>query len=130
MARRPMLSLGLVAVLVLWACDDNAQTRRIVEGRWGGDDIQIEVVGGKTLIRLACADGQIDGLIRLDDDGRFSVTGTIALGPVVRESAEAIYEGQVVGDTLTVTIRLLDTDEELGTFAAVFDREVVLIQCR
>jgi hypothetical protein len=101
-----------------------------VDGMWGSDDILIEVQNGRTHICFACAEGDMDGTIQLDRNGEFATLGTIAIGPVVRETLVAEYSGQVSGDTLTMEITVVDSGTSLGPFTAVRVRSSQIVQCR
>lgn len=79
-----------------------------------------------THLELDCAHGDIPVVPTLDRQGRFGVAGTyvrehggpVRLGETV-DSHPAIYSGVVESTTLTLTIRLSDTNEPVGTFTLV-----------
>ena len=112
------------------ACSEVEPAPDGVTGLWGSDDILIEVQNGRTRIYLACADGEIDGTIQLDGNGEFETPGTIAIGPIVRESLVAEYSGRVRGDTLTIRITVADSDASFGPFDAIRGQSSQIVQCR
>ena len=97
--------------------------QRAVTGTWGGQHISININGRSATIEYDCANGTIDGPLTLDSQGRFRWRGTHYRehgGPVRRDqkpnSHPATYTGWIKGDTMTLTVKLTDTDETFDTF--------------
>ena len=89
------------------------------KGVWGGDVIVMEVNDKGATIEYECARGTIDQHIVLDKERKFSVTGTHTRergGPRAGDSHPARYSGHSDGKSLTLTVRLSDTNETVGTF--------------
>lgn len=79
-------------------------------GMWGGEQAALEIGPDNAVLRLGCARGEWRGATRPGRDGRFAMTGTyIAFegGPTDgrERPAPARFEGEVVGDLLTLTVR-------------------------
>lgn len=116
-----LVLLSLVVIGVTAA--GTPRTQRIASGTWGGMHIRIEVSARSATIDYDCANGTIDGPLNLDADGNFSLTGTHRRerpGPIRKDARSAIhpalYTGTIKGDSMTLTVKLTDNDEDLGTF--------------
>jgi hypothetical protein len=73
-----------------------------LEGRWGGDRLQLVVESGVGRVELDCASGTITGPIRLTEAGKFDAPGTFQQhqgGPQRADEgagvANARYSGEV-----------------------------------
>src|SRR5438034_731610 len=96
---------------------------RLPAGIWGGDRIQLSVASDGGATDFDCAHGTIEQPIVVDRGGRFAATGHHVFehgGPVRDDEPPnrhpARYRGQITGDTMTLTITLTDTAQEVGTF--------------
>lgn len=127
--RSPALFAFVIALLAV-GCSEVEPTPETIDGQWGADDILIDVRNGRTHIYLSCADGDIDGTIRLDRNGEFETLGTIMIGPVVTETLAAEYSGHVRGDTLKMEITVVDSGTSFGPFTAVRGHSSQIVQCR
>jgi hypothetical protein len=74
--------------------------------------------------------------MKLDDDARFDVTGVHVRergGPVRRGDQPARhparYTGHLDGNTMTLTVTLTDTNQEVGTFTLSYDTEPKIFKC-
>ena len=110
--------------------------RRIAEGSWGGDQINVKVEGSTATIEYSCAHGTISGPLVLDGNGHFRLEGTHTRergGPSRSDesanSKPAIYTGTVNGKTMTLTVKLKETDDTIGTFKVVLGEEARLFRC-
>lgn len=79
-------------------------------GAWGGEQVMLSVARDKAVLRLGCAEGELPMPILLNGDGHFAVDGSYTAhggGPSTSDekAAPARYEGALVGDRLTLTIR-------------------------
>ena len=117
-----LVFLSLVAVIGMTAAGAPLR-QRIASGTWGGMHIRIEVSARSASIEYDCANGTIDGPLNLDADGNFSLTGTHRRergGPIRKDARAAIhpalYTGTIKGDSMTLSVKLTDNDEDLGTF--------------
>ena len=96
---------------------------RLPAGVWGGDHISLSVTDTSTHLDLDCAHGDIPVVPTVDRQGQFDVAGTYVRehgGPIrqgeIPDSHPAIYSGVVASKTMTLTIRLRDTNESIGAF--------------
>jgi hypothetical protein len=127
----------LVVVLIsAGVCDAATRTRRIVNGKWGGDQINVTVEANAATIEYSCARGTIKGPLVVDSKGRFKLVGTHTVergGPVrsdeTANSRPAVYTGTINGKTMTLTVKLTDTDETIGTFTLGLGKEGKLFRC-
>ncbi len=90
-----------------------------------------------THVEFDCAHGDMSRPIQTDRQGRFNLAGTLVRergGPVRRDapvdSHPARYEGSVLADTMTLTVRLMDSDELIGTFTLTRGAAGRLVKCR
>lgn len=124
-----LAGLNLVAV--------NQTPVRVDAGTWGGDHIRLEVRENNADIQYDCGRGEIAGPLTLSRNRRLDLRGTfvreghgpIRVGqpPVPRP---ARYEGRIKGKTLTLTVTLTDTSQEIGTFTLTRGHEGRLWKCR
>jgi hypothetical protein len=78
------LKLSLIGCLVLllgvaWSITEGKPRKKmqnIPAGIWGGQHIKIEVDGPAATVEYDCAHGTISGPLKLDSQGKFSLTGT------------------------------------------------------
>ena len=94
----------------------------LASGTWGGDHIALEVTENGASVEYDCAHGTIDK-ISIDEHGGFSAKGShVREGPgpirVGHEASEqpATYTGTTDGKTLTLTVKLDGSKEDVGTF--------------
>jgi hypothetical protein len=97
---------------------------RVANGNWGGQNVRMDVTDGGVQFKFSCAHGSIEQPLTLDAEGRFSAKGTFtpeAMGPLDEtnppKSQPAIYSGSVRDKSMTLTITLTETKEEVGTFS-------------
>ncbi len=109
----------------------------VAAGVWGGPHVRLQVNADGAEIEYDCAQGTLTGPLALDAAGRFSVTGTHAAehgGPVrlgeEPSSQPARYTGSVQGQTLTLTVTLVDGQQQIGTFILTQGHESRLFKCR
>src|SRR5262249_39587893 len=98
------------------------EQQRIATGAWGGQHISIKVGANVATIEYDCARGVIDGPLVVDSNGNFNLHGTHRpeRGGPVRADEEprqipANYTGSIKGNTMTLTLKLADSDEETFT---------------
>lgn len=109
--------------------------QRIATGVWGGQHINIKVGANSATIEYDCASGVIDGPLVVESDGKFKLRGThhMERGGPVRSDEEprqipATYTGSIKGNTMTLTLKLADSDEE--TFTLERGKHGELFKCR
>jgi hypothetical protein len=109
--------------------------RHIARGVWGGQHINIEVGKKSAMIEYDCASGVIDGPLVVDSQGNFKLHGIHRRergGPVRADEKPAeypaTYTGSIKGDTMTLTLKLKDTDDE--TFTLEKGKQGELFKCK
>ena len=131
---RALPLLGLALLLGGEACAATAPTP--LAGEWGGDHVALTFTGSSARVEYDCAHGRVDGPLRLDANGRILAHGVHVRergGPVregdVPDAHPAEYRGRVEGRTLRLTVRLLDTGQEVGTFVLRRGATPRLLRC-
>jgi len=111
--------------------------RTIPNGTWGGQHIQIVVAHGSATIEYDCANGKINGPLKLGSRGRFDLRGTHARehgGPVrsdeSADSERAQYTGWTDGKKMKLTVTLVNSKTEIGTFELTRGSEGRIFKCR
>jgi hypothetical protein len=99
------------------------EQHRVAPGKWGGQNVELDVTEDGARMRFSCARGNIERPLTLDDEGRFSVQGTFVAqgaGPSRADdppkSRPAVYSGVVRDKLMTLTVSVTDSKEEGGTF--------------
>jgi hypothetical protein len=136
-----MFSLkSALVLLVLWLLISGIavafQTkRRIANGVWGGPHISIKVGADSAAVEYDCANGVINGPLRIDADGRFAWRGVHRMergGPVRADEKPAehpaTYTGSITGNTMKLTLKVEDLDAE--TFTLEKGRPGELFKCK
>jgi hypothetical protein len=125
-------ALGVLVLLCSSACGGSPTTPSVV-GQWGGDHASLSVTEQSAHVELDCAHGDASTAIRTNT---FAVPGTFVRehgGPIrdgeTPDSHPAMFSGTVSGDSLTLTIRLTDTNEPIGTFALTRDSPGRVVKC-
>jgi hypothetical protein len=97
--------------------------QRLQTGSWGGPHIHIDVGPGSATIQYDCANGTIEGPLTIDRKGNFTWHGIHNRehgGPIRADETSngrpAIYSGSVKGDTMTLTVKLANTNDVVDTF--------------
>lgn len=117
-----ILSAGLViGALVTLALAK--RPRSFANGSWGGQHIQMNVENGSATIEYDCANGKINGPLKVDSRGRFSLLGMHVRehgGPIRlgedRSGVPARYTGWTDGKTMKLTVTLTNSKTAVGTF--------------
>lgn len=130
-------AFSLLFILLFPAVAKNRKMRIIPDGIWGGPHIRISVEGKLAAVEYDCAHGTIEGPLSIDGEGKFSLSGSHVRergGPVRQGKAEdshpAQYTGWTDGKTMTLTVTLANTNEELGTFELTRGQEGRLWKCK
>ena len=124
-----VVSLTLLALWQNGSCEGGKkdsmpqQPNRVANGNWGGQNAQLEVADGGAQVRFGCAQGNIEGPVMLDADGRFNAKGTFtaeSMGPRNEDDPPkprpAVYSGVVRDKKMTLTVTVPDDKAEGGTF--------------
>ena len=129
--------IGLVLVITAGATSKPRRAQRLAAGTWGGHHIRIDVTGDSATVEYDCANGTIKGPLKFDRSGRFTWQGAHFRehgGPVrideTPQGGPAIYSGSVKGDTMTLTVRLKDSNESLGEFTLKRGSAGRIFKCR
>ena len=138
--RSRKLSLILAVVLLVAGCVTLAvakKPRTIADGTWGGPHIQLIVQNGGATIEYDCANGSIAGPLKLDSRGRFSLSGKHLRehgGPIrIGEENKAMaarYTGRVEGTRMTLTVTLVNSKGQMGTYDLTRGSEGRVFKCR
>ena len=130
----------IVAAAISISAFASAQAKRprtIPNGTWGGPHIQIVVAKGFATIEYDCANGKINGPLKLNSGGRFDLRGTHTAehgGPVRNEESEqgqpAQFTGWTDGKTMKLTVTLTNSKTEIGTFELTRGSEGRIFKCR
>lgn len=125
----------LLLLLVVSVSAKIQKMQRIPSGLWGGQHISIDVGTKSATIEYDCASGVIDGPLVVDADGHFNLRGTHRPergGPVRADDNSpghpATYTGTIKGNTMTLTLKVGDSDEE--TFTLEKGKPGELVKCK
>ena len=109
--------------------------QRIPAGNWGGQHINMKVGAKSATIEYDCASGVIQGPLVVDRDGNFNLRGTHRMqrgGPLRADETPqdhpATYTGSIKGNTMTLNLKLSDSDVE--TFTLEKGKEGDLFRCK
>ncbi|HEX8492222.1 MAG TPA: hypothetical protein VF658_05225 [Pyrinomonadaceae bacterium] len=109
----------------------------IPTGPWGGNHIRLNVSKSSSEVEFDCAHGTISEAIVPDSAGQFDVAGTFTRergGPVRRgaetKSVAVRYVGKIEGETMTLTLKFIETQADGGTFTLTQGSEGRLFKCR
>jgi hypothetical protein len=102
------------------------EKRLVANGKWGGQNVQLDVTEDGAQLRFSCAGGKIEQPLTLDAEGRFSAKGTfvaLGMGPLREDdppkSRSAVYSGVVHDKAMTLTVTVADSKDEGGTFELI-----------
>lgn len=108
-----------------------------ITGEWGGEHIGLQINEDSAEIEYDCANGRINQRITLDKNGKFDLTGTYVkehAGPSRDDQPQhthsANYVGIVKDKTMTLTVTLIDTKEDIGTFTLTHGSRARVMKCR
>ena len=94
-----------------------------VSGVWGGLHLHVEISESGATLDYDCAHGTITEKIVPNREGKFAVNGFHIKerpGPTHEgdntNGQPAIYSGSIDGETMTLTVRLSGSNEEIGAF--------------
>ncbi|HEY8830994.1 MAG TPA: hypothetical protein VIM21_00665 [Gemmatimonadaceae bacterium] len=124
---------AILSVLATIACSaaTSAHITDVV-GTWGGDNAGLIVSNTDVHIHIGCTLGDAVGPINPDANGRFQANGTYNVDayPVDRGITHpATFTGQVIDQTMTLTVSLTDTARVLGPVTLVYGKEPKMGPC-
>jgi hypothetical protein len=124
---------ALVLAVVVAGCGTPSTPSLMPTGLWGGDHIALTVDDRSAHVELDCAHGDIPTRL---PDAPFTVAGTFVRergGPIrVDEAADshpAMYVASMTGSVMTLTIRLTDSSELVGTFTLTRGASGRVVKC-
>ena len=104
-------------------------------GQWGGPHAGLVIADDSVHVEFDCAAGSIAGPVLLDRSGRFSENGAYIRGggPLpVNDSTRAEparYSGQVRGNTMDLTVTLLESGATVGPYTLTFGGNPQVFKC-
>ena len=106
------------------------------ETSWGGEHVRADVRAESVNFEFDCAHGASEGPLAPGADGRFDLQGFFVAergGPVRRDQKEkrrpARYSGRVEGETMTLSVTLTESGDEIGTFTLTRGQPARLTKC-
>jgi len=109
--------------------------KHIPAGNWGGPHINMKVGAKSATIEYDCASGKMQGPLVVDRKGNFNLRGVHRMergGPVRADEkpneVPATYTGSIKGNTMTLNLKLSDSDVE--TFTLEKGKEGELFKCK
>ncbi len=131
----PIPVLILVLLMVVFVVAEARKMQSIPTGNWGGQHINMKVGAKSAAIEYDCASGVIQGPLVVDGDGNFKLHGTHRMrrgGPTRADETPndhpATYTGSIKGNTMTLNLKISDSDEE--TFTLEKGKEGELFRCK
>jgi hypothetical protein len=123
----------VLSVIALLACSAATSTPITqVAGTWGGDNAGLIVSNTDIHVHIGCTLGDALGPINPDANGRFEATGTYNVDayPVDRGITHpARFTGQIIDQTMTLTVTLTDTGRVLGPVTLIYGKEPKMGPC-
>lgn len=134
-ARRLAVAAVLIIVLGAGTCSP-IPTGPIPPSEWGGQHIGMVVLASGATIEYDCASGTIDEPLIADSRGAFTARGTHTRGhggPVmIGETPDrhpARYSGSTDGKSMTLTVTMTDSGENVGTFTLIRGASPAVFKC-
>ncbi|MDQ6771095.1 MAG: hypothetical protein M3Z54_14030 [Gemmatimonadota bacterium] len=108
----------------------------IAPSEWGGEHIGLTVSTTGGALEYDCASGTIDQKIAANTDGTFTAIGTHTRGhggPIMQgevpDRHPARYDGWTDGETMKLTVTLIDAGQKLGDFALIRGQSPRVVRC-
>jgi len=130
---KPRRAYLLAAMVTAVGCS-SAVAPSPVDGLWGGDHVVLRVNPLGATVEFDCAQGRLAARPAPDGSGRFDVTGTYAIeiGPIPAEDRPPLaarYFGSVDGDTMRLSVTIVDREETFGPFTLTRGVTPILVKC-
>jgi hypothetical protein len=137
MAWKACLCLALIYGLVTMPAQADSLLKSVPTGSWGGEHIRLVVTDEGAMVEYDCAFGTVDEPLRLDKKNNFQARGTHVferggphqVGEPPLKGHPVIYRGWTDGRQMRLTVTLLETGEDVGTFALALGRPPQLEKC-
>src|SRR6202165_3732079 len=118
---------AILSIFAVLACSAATSTRITeVAGTWGGDNAGLIVSNTDVHVHIGCTLGDAVGPIHPDANGRFEANGTYNVNayPVDRGIVHpAQFTGQIIDQTMTLTVSLADTARVVGPVTLTYGKE-------
>jgi hypothetical protein len=129
--------LAFLCGFVTTAAQANVLLESVPIGLWGGKHIGLTVTEAGATVEYDCAAGKIDEPMLLDKDGNFEAHGIhvferggpYQVGEPPLKRHPVIYRGWTDGRQMRLTVTLLETGEDVGTFELALGRPPQLDKC-
>ncbi|HKQ53569.1 MAG TPA: hypothetical protein VJT74_14430 [Pyrinomonadaceae bacterium] len=114
------------------------KARSVQEGTsWGGEHVRADIEKDSVSFEFDCANGATEGPLAPDRDGRFDLKGffiTERGGPLRAGQEEepkkpARYSGRIKGETMTLSVTLTESGDDIGTFTLTRGADARLTKC-
>lgn len=132
---RPKQLIGFLALAAMLGCSSSLEPADPV-GSWGGQHIALVVTASGATLDYDCAAGAIDESLVPDGRGRFHAVGTHTPGqggPISQDyepdDLPATYTGTIDGNTMTLTVTIIETDQRVGTFNLERGAAARIVRC-
>ena len=113
----------------------NQNQNRVASGTWGGQNLRMDVTSAGATLQFSCSSGKIEEPLVLSGNN-FEVRGTFtreAPGPTREDNPPkpepAIFRGSVEDQSMTLTAKLSQTGEDLGSFTLEFGKPGRVRRC-
>jgi hypothetical protein len=111
--------------------------KSVPTGSWGGEHIRLVVTDEGAKVEYDCGFGTIDEPLRLDKKNNFQAHGTHVferggpyhVGEPPPQRHPVTYHGWTDGRQMRLTVTLLETGKDVGTFALGLGRPPQLEKC-
>ena len=134
---KAFLCVILLCGLVTICAQADSLLKSVPAGSWGGEHIRLVVTDEGAKVEYDCAFGTMDEPLKVDKQNNFQARGThvferggpYQVGEVPPRRYPVIYRGWTDGRQMRLTVTLLETGEDVGTFVLGFGRPPLLDKC-
>lgn len=112
------------------------QSKLVPVSVWGGNGIRLSVGQNSLMVEYACASGEADGRLKMDERGNFKAIGVHMAqrpGPVSvvdePERQPVRYDGRILGKTMKLRVTLIKNKTVIGDFELKRDAAPRLHRC-
>jgi hypothetical protein len=136
-AWKACLYIALMCGLITIPAHASSLSKAVPTGSWGGEHIRLVVTGTGATLEYDCAFGRIDEPLLTDKNGNFEARGIhvferggpLEIGEPPPKRLPALYRGWTDGSTMSLTVILLDTGKDVGTFSLGLGRPPRIEKC-